>query len=153
MKYDPQTIEKIIKGIRELKGRKAACRQAGLSYVTFLEWMEGKIPQKALKKCKTPEEIAAAKSYFSYHIKKEEAVRDDQIREIAVMSIVNSFEKSWQAAAWWLERTDPSFRKKTALDSDNPGENVVLGLLPSPFATGEAKKAWNRKHRTNVRRE
>lgn len=148
MKYTQTTIDNIISGIVGLKGRINACKEAGISYETFTEWMAGEIPAAVLKGLKKPEDIERKKSEFSYLIKKAEEVRSNKISDIAVLSIVNAMAKQWQAAAWWLERTDPDYRSKTATDITSQGERVMLGLPASPFANGEAKKAWDKKHPT-----
>ncbi len=146
MKYVPHTIVAICQAIAGGSPRTKAAKKAGINFDTFCEWMRGDLPNAVLKKCKTEEELATKKAEFSEAIKKAETIRNALITTDAVFHIHKAMKKSWQAAAWWLERTDPEFRQKTATDITSQGERVLLGLPVSPFANGEAKKAWDQKH-------
>lgn len=80
MKYGEDMTNEIVKHLETGMGRVDSCILAGISYETFTEWM------------KKPE--------FSEAIKKAET-RNKQRNAVIVQKAA---EKSWQAAAWWLER-------------------------------------------------
>ena len=87
MKYGKEMVEKITQALCDGQGRVRACKIAGIHYDTFMEWMRSK-----------PE--------FSEAVKKAEATGNDKIKDICQRRIIE--DKSWQSAAWWLERTDPA---------------------------------------------
>ena len=83
--------------------RNEVCGAVGISYVTFLSWMERG------KKAKTGQFLE-----FFNAIKKAEAV--GKLRHIA--NITRHSEQSWQASAWFLERRYPEeFRKVDRIES------------------------------------
>ena len=83
MKYDKHHINKILKSLANGDGRVNSCKIANIHYSTFLDWMEVH-----------PE--------FSEAVKKAEDVGNDKIKDICKKRIIE--DKSWQSAAWWLER-------------------------------------------------
>ena len=87
MKYGKERVKKITQALCDGQGRVRACKIAGIHYDTFMEWMRSK-----------PE--------FSEAVKKAEATGNDKIKDICQRRIIE--DKSWQSAAWWLERTDPA---------------------------------------------
>ena len=87
MKYGKERVKKITQALCDGQGRVRACKIAGIRYDTFMEWMRSK-----------PE--------FSEAVKKAEATGNDKIKDICQRRIIE--DKSWQSAAWWLERTDPA---------------------------------------------
>ena len=87
MKYGKKMVEKITQALCDGQGRVRACKIAGIHYDTFMEWMRSK-----------PE--------FAEAVKKAEATGNDKIKDICQRRIIE--DKSWQSAAWWLERTDPA---------------------------------------------
>jgi len=60
---------------------KDACAMEGISYETFRRWQE-------------------EKSVFCVAIKKAEA----ECKVARIQTVLKASDKSWQAAAWWLER-------------------------------------------------
>ena len=87
MKYGKERVKKITQALCDGQGRVRACKIAGIRYDTFMEWMRSK-----------PE--------FSEAVKKAEDTGNDKIKDICKRRIIE--DKSWQSAAWWLERTDPA---------------------------------------------
>lgn len=63
---------------------KDACAMEGISYETFRTWQ-------------------SEKSAFSVAIKKAEA----ECKVARIQTVLKASDKSWQAAAWWLERRCP----------------------------------------------
>ena len=87
MKYGKERVKKITQALCDGQGRVRACKIAGIHYDTFMEWMRSK-----------PE--------FAEAVKKAETTGNDKIKDICERRIIE--DKSWQSAAWWLERTDPA---------------------------------------------
>ena len=63
---------------------KDACAMEGISYETFRTWQ-------------------GEKSVFSVALKKAEA----ECKVARIQTVLKASDKSWQAAAWWLERRCP----------------------------------------------
>jgi hypothetical protein len=86
MKYDKHHIDKIKKSLEDGDGRVRACKAAGITYQTFLNWLENEIE-------------------FLELVKKAEDCGNDKIEDICKRRIIENTQ--WQSAAWWLERTKP----------------------------------------------
>ena len=86
MKYDKEHIDIIISQINEGYGRVRACKAANITHETFMNWMN-------------------QYSEFSDLVKKAELVGDNRVEDICKQKIIG--DKSWQSAAWWLERNYP----------------------------------------------
>ena len=80
-KYSPQMQAALCKWLRKGCSFKDACAMEGISYETFRTWQ-------------------SEKSVFSVAIKKAEA----ECKVARIQTILKASDKSWQAAAWWLER-------------------------------------------------
>ena len=78
---------------------KDACAMEGISYETFRTWQ-------------------TEKSVFSVAIKKAEA----ECKVARIQTILKASDKSWQAAAWWLERRCPD--EYSRIPKEEP-ENVI----------------------------
>lgn len=120
LKLTPELNEQITKYIEAGNYIKIACRMVGISRSTHYNWMErGK---KALeleeKGKKVPE---SEKVYLDYldTIKKAEATAI--VRNVLI--IQTAAKKTWQAAAWWLERAhykDYGIKKQIGGTGDEP---------------------------------
>lgn len=88
MKYNEDTIGKIITSLEEGEGRVAACKRANITYQTFLNWLTDN-----------------DKIDFFELIKKAEDTGNDKIKNICKRRIIEN--ETWQSAAWWLERNYP----------------------------------------------
>lgn len=111
MKYSKERIDKIVEAIKTLKGRVRACKEGGISYETFTEWMANKIE-------------------FAEAIKKAEEYATIRGKEHAILSIFKAMETQWQAAAWWLERNfKEEFALKNTLEmSGKDGGPILIAL-------------------------
>lgn len=96
MKYGPEKTKEIAGYLAKGHTRTDSCILADIHYDTFCEWM------------KKPE--------FSDTIKKAELVSKD--KHIAI--IQKAADKTWQAAAWWLER---KHRDEYAVRKEVTGSN------------------------------
>ncbi len=80
MKYGPEKTEEICERLRNGSNRTDACLLSDISYQTFSRWMDD--------------------NEFSEAIKKAEAV----FKNKNIIIIQTAAQKTWQAAAWLLER-------------------------------------------------
>jgi len=87
MKYNKSTINKILTALADGQGRVAAVKEAGISFQAFCVWLEKYIE-------------------FFEQVKKAEEISYKKIHDVCERRIIE--DKSWQSAAWWLERTDPA---------------------------------------------
>ena len=86
MKYDKHHIDKITKALANGEGRVRSCKQADISYETFMRWMR-------------------SEGEFCERIKKAEDTGNDKLKDLQKRKILE--DKSWQSGAWWLERNYP----------------------------------------------
>lgn len=99
MKYGPEITKEICGYLETGSNRTDSCILAGINFDTFRDWFK-----------KFPE--------FSEAIKKAEV----KFKQFNVMMVLKASEKSWQAAAWMLER---KFHEEFALkarDWKSPNE-------------------------------
>ncbi len=99
-KYTEETINTLLQGLREGKGRHKSCKEVGINYQTFLNWVHDENKSEFLTQVKKAEEEGN-------QITKETC-------EQAIMNAATNNEKPiWQAAAWLLERKFPEeYRNK-----------------------------------------
>jgi hypothetical protein len=108
-KFTPERQEQILRGIRAGNYVETAALAAGIGTSTFYEWVE-RFPD------------------FAEAVQKARA--EAETRYVAV--IENAATTSWQAAAWWLERSAPSRwgRRTHAHDLDEPVKPPPLPVGP-----------------------
>ena len=80
-KYSPQLQIALCQWLKKGCSFKDACAMEGISYETFRTWQ-------------------SEKSVFSVAIKKAEV----ECKVARIQTVLKASDKSWQAAAWWLER-------------------------------------------------
>lgn len=104
-KYNPETIKKFLDSIEAKTGRVKACKNAGISYQTFLDW--------------TNPEHENFKSEFLELLKEAEDKLSCELKDFAIMCIFAKMKDHWQAAAWWLERNHPDqYRNRSDINSN-----------------------------------
>ena len=94
VKLNKKTTDKITDAIGKGAYQDTAARAAGVNPSTFYRWMERGARDDA------PEEF---KVFFD---SVEEAKAMAEVDKVSIISQA-AFDGSWQAAAWWLERTRP----------------------------------------------
>ncbi|MBM3227439.1 hypothetical protein FJZ27_01070 [Candidatus Peribacteria bacterium] len=124
-KFSPEMQAALCKWLKKGCSFKDACAMEGISYETFRTWQ-------------------TEKSVFSVAIKKAEA----ECKVARIQTILKASDKSWQAAAWWLERrslrrtgcpctcTRPS--KSGVRSVESMGRGVVNTKNAPSLARGEA---------------
>ena len=129
-KYTPEVKLEICKILAEGNTRHTAASLAGVSYDTFLSWF---------RKGEAGEE-PYDEFYREVKYAEDEAIR----RNLAI--IQKAAEKSWQAAAWFLERKNPTdWGRKDRVDAALTGDvqielsfKVPVGDKPVSTSTKEA---------------
>lgn len=107
-KCTPETVERVCQYLRAGNTRQTAYTVAGVGRETFYRWL-------------------SSNSEFREAVEKaeEEAVARN------VMVLMAAAQKSWQAAAWWLERRRPG-------DFKLRDEAALSGTITVRFEGGEA---------------
>jgi hypothetical protein len=104
-KYNEETVNIIIEILSEGRGRVAAVKEAGITYHTFINWMED--------------------VQFLQRIKKAEFIGYDRIKQSQIDKVIN--DKNWTSAAWWLERKYPDeFGKREPQTKDTIIEKKTI---------------------------
>lgn len=108
-KYTPETVKKITDAIKLGATYELACNYAGIDYSTFNEWQK--------TKPKFSEAVKAAEG--------EAAVK--WLAKIEAAAV-----KSWQAAAWKLERRYPHDYGRTVQEQQHTGKDgapltIIIG--------------------------
>lgn len=108
-KYSPELTQEICKWLRAGNNQKDSALLAGITEKSFYQWMQEK-----------------PASEFSEPIKKAE--QECKARNIAI--ILKAAEKSWQAAAWYLERRyHDEFALKTVQEHiGKDGQEIKISL-------------------------
>lgn len=119
MKYTPETEAKICEALKAGNTRKASAEYAGISEVTFYEWI--KDPERL--SFTSTEEMSLS---FLSAIKKAES--DAEVYACAV--IKKAMPDNWTAAAWWLERRKPhDYGRNLTIRADREAESLISSLL------------------------
>ncbi len=118
-KYTPEVVSRVCELLAEGNTRKTASLLAGISYETFRQWLQ-------------------TKPAFSAAVQKAEA--EAEARHVAI--IRQAAAKTWQAAAWWLERRRPEEwgdRSRRRVEVSGPGE----GPLRHEHTHGWGAEEWD----------
>ena len=90
-KLTPETQKSICDAIRAGNYQDVAAQYAGITAATFYNWMvKGE---------------AGKKSYLEFFDAVKKAQADAEVRNVAIIG--QAAQKTWQAAAWLLERRNP----------------------------------------------
>lgn len=126
MKYHKDTIDKVVNTLADGQGRVIACKTANINYQTFLNWLNDE-----------------TKIEFLEAVKKAEEVGNDRLKDLAKRAIIANFTKSWQSAAWWLERNHPKeFSIKQNVNLSN--EDGSLKVLELKVSSRELEERINK---------
>lgn len=105
-KLTPELQAEIVKVLRGGAYVEDACAFVGLSKSSFYDWMQ--------------RGAAGEEPFSEFSDAVEKARADAVVRNIALVQ--NAANSSWQAAAWWLERTRPDqYGRRTNLAGPNGG--------------------------------
>ena len=117
-KVDQRRATRIIKSVQLGLTFKSAAACAGISYNCFREWRNrGKVD--------FDNGVVSEFAGFYSAIKRAEALGEEACAKI----IMKASNKTWVAAAWWLERIcHKRWGRKDRLDSQNQNANLNLPL-------------------------
>jgi hypothetical protein len=115
-KLNENTVKKLEEIFRWWWSVTQACLYAGISRDVFYEWINKK-DEFSDKKCKDfINRIELAREYPNMACKR---------------IILKEWTKwNWKAAAWWLERKDPEFKKETKNNDKKDNKNTFSGFTP-----------------------
>jgi ribosomal protein L22 len=94
MRLNKKTTDKIVDAIKKGAYQDAAARNAGVNPSTFYRWMD-----KGSKE-------DGAEEYKEFYEAIENAKANAEVDAVMIINRA-AVDGSWQAAAWWLERTRP----------------------------------------------
>jgi len=109
-KRTPETIERICEALRAGNTRKASAHGAGISHETFYRWIEDPDVRERVQKAEAEAE------------------------KRAVRIIQDAMPKTWQSAAWWLERRRPDWR----LEAKHQDPDSQPGVIEVPAEKPDA---------------
>jgi len=119
-KLTPEVKDRIVNAIRGGNYQEVAARFAGINEATFYRWM-----QKG-------EGDDAPEPYREFRKEVESAKAVAEVRSVALIQKAAG-DGSWQAAAWYLERTNPSRwgrKQVVALTGEDGGPVRVEQVTP-----------------------
>ena len=104
-----------------------ACAKAGISYLTFCDWMiRGGDPKSNDKQKPPPGE--EREPYAGFVIRVREAEADAE--EMMIDALVGARDKDWRSAQWWLSKRNPAeWGERGAAVNVEAGGSVTI-LLP-----------------------
>ena len=106
-KYNETTFKLLFDSLESGNGRIISAKKAGISYQTFLDWIE-----------LHPE--------FVERLKNAETKGTTRRDELATAAILQAMEKDWHAGAWWLERTHQDvYALKYKMEHSGPGGKIL----------------------------
>jgi transposase len=104
-KLTPQVQERVVSALNAGNYQDTAARYAGITRATFYNWLErGRIERERIaagEKALKPERI-----YLDFLDAVENARANAEVRSVALIQKAAN-EGTWQAAAWFLERSHP----------------------------------------------
>ncbi|SFM94036.1 hypothetical protein [Methanolobus profundi] len=90
-----------------------ACDAVGIASVTYYDWMKRG-------------ELATTGQYRDFYLRVKQARAEAVARNVAI--IQKAASKSWQAAAWWLERSCPTEFAKRDVEINMTQNNVEINI-------------------------
>jgi hypothetical protein len=109
----PDVCEQLIQLLKDGNTAKTACGLAGIDEATFYRWMERGQKEQSGQFCEFCKSVKKAKAEAqAYH----------------VSVIKKASQESWQASAWYLERTDPDnwgHRERHSVDATYSGTTII----------------------------
>ena len=121
---DPDIISRLVEALKAGNYVDDACAYAGIAESTYYLWMErGRRAAAALAAGETPKPADAP-----YVEIMESASRARSAAVVRNVNFINraASEGTWQAAAWWLERTRPDkFGRRLATELSGPAGGPI----------------------------
>jgi hypothetical protein len=104
LRLTPEVQKRIVVALRAGNYVETAASFAGISRPTIYRWLEK--GDRAADKLDTDQELTEKELlYLDFRNEVEQARADAMVRNVSMIS--QAAQTTWQAAAWWLERTAP----------------------------------------------
>lgn len=119
-KYSPELVKEICEWIAKGTTNQDVCAVVGIDKTTYYDWLREENTDGTKNR--------AYKPHLSHSIKKAYALRKTTL----INRIMSASKVSWQAAAWYLERTEPDqFGPKGKLEITDAEDTIkkVLDLI------------------------
>lgn len=125
---NPEIVDRLIEAIRAGTTIVAACQFAGIAEPTYHVWA-GRGRRERERRLNGAEPNPAEEGYLQVLERLEKARGDAIVRNIGVIQKA-ALDGTWQAAAWWLERTLPAdYSRRTIVTGANDGP-VEVAVTP-----------------------
>ena len=124
-KLTPEVQTRIIDALRAGNYIEAACGYAGITTQTYWQWM-----------AKANQPGPRMSLYAEFRDAANKARADAEIRNVAIVQKVAQDGRTWQASAWWLERSFPTRwgrMQRTQVELSGPNGQPVQ--IADPRAT------------------
>jgi hypothetical protein len=130
---DPDIVKRIEDAIRVGNYVEDACEYAGLSRHTLYSWLRrGQAEMDRINDGQDPDPAEAI--YLTILTTIEKARAEAVVRNVTLIQNA-ARDGSWQAAAWWLERTRSAhFGRRLATEVSGPGGGPVALEVVTPEA-------------------
>jgi hypothetical protein len=127
--WDPESkviVTTITKVLSMGAYKREAARHAGISVSTLEMWIgKGADERRHIARGSKPRRRASA--YLEFLLLIEKAMADAQLADLALITLAAQ-KGAWQAAAWKLERRNPSKWGRQRIDAEIKGGIVVEGI-------------------------
>lgn len=132
-KIDPDIVKRLEDALKVGNYVEDACEYAGLSRYTLYKWLRrGKAEIDRIQEGHKPD--PAEDVYVNIVNTIEKARAEAVVRNVTLIQNA-ARDGSWQAAAWWLERTRPSqFGRRLATEVSGPDGGPVVVETVTPEA-------------------
>jgi hypothetical protein len=120
----PELTKRVTDLIRAGNYADTACAASGVASSTFFNWLDR--GRKAKQVLTDGGEIGELDTLCVDFLEQVENARAEaEIRNVAV--VLRAGQETWQAAAWWLERTKPDrYGRKTRVEHSGDAEHPVV---------------------------
>jgi len=123
---DKEKLERLFLAVRSGTDLETSCQYAGFAIRDLYRYLEiGRVEAESIADGNEPDD--SKQEYLELWEGLKMARADSIVRNVAAIQNAAS-SGSWQAAAWWLERTMPEQYSKTAVDRKATGANSGLQL-------------------------
>lgn len=129
---DPEIINRLLEALRSGNFIDDACQYAGIAESTYYSWMDrGRRERARINAGEKPETAEAP--WLELFDKVQQARSEAVVRNVHLIQRAAS-DGTWQAAAWFLERTRPDkFGRRIATEVSGPnGGPVEVDVAVTP---------------------
>lgn len=123
LRLTPDVQDRIVQALRAGNYVDTAAQFAGISRPTLYRWLER--GDRAAEKADLGETLSEQEEMFLNFRNEVDAARASAtVRNVSLIS--QAAQNSWQAAAWWLERTNPNlWGRQTRTEVSGPNNGPI----------------------------